>query len=64
VFDATQRKYSRIQFEKINVDQGDARIAQYSATSIPRIIFLDSQNKVLYNGGAWSDVDSFGQMLK
>jgi hypothetical protein len=64
VFDATARKYSQIQFEKINVDQGDPRCQQYQASSIPKAVFLDSQNKVVYSGSVWGDVDSFGQMIK
>jgi hypothetical protein len=64
VFDATARKYPRIQFEKINVDQGDPRCVQYNASPIPKVVFLDNQNKEIPGGSTWADPEGFGQMVK
>jgi hypothetical protein len=64
VFDATVRKYPHIQFERINIDEGDPRCTQYNSRPIPKVIFLDSQGKEIPGGSTWGDPDSFGEMLK
>ena len=63
MFDATRSKFPQIQFEKINVDQGDPRIAQYKVSGIPHVVFLDNQNKEV-GGSTWDSPESFGQMVK
>jgi thioredoxin-related protein len=52
VFDATKPKFNDIEFVQYDLDTCDNDLkSRYAVTSIPRVVFLDSSGKVLYNGG-------------
>ncbi|MCA9805732.1 MAG: hypothetical protein KC777_27360 [Cyanobacteria bacterium HKST-UBA02] len=59
MFDATSRKFSGIRFEKLNFDADNVQSQKklYNINGIPHLVFLDNQNKVIYNGGAPDDFE-------
>jgi len=65
VYEATKPKYRDINFQELDLDDpSNAGLKQqYSVNSVPRLIFLDSNNKVLYNGGADSSPGAFDELI-
>lgn len=63
MFDATKSKFRDIQFQQINIDEQKDLAAQYGVRGIPHVVMLDGGGKVVYDGGAFSDVDSFSNQI-
>ena len=66
MFDATSHKFSDVNFQKIDTsDPSNGDLCQrYDVRSIPRLVFLDNSNGVLYNGGASSQPGAFEELVK
>lgn len=64
MFEATKRKFNDVNFQVIDVDQDKTTGAKYGVSGIPHLVFLDSSDNVLYNGGAFHDEESFVQAIQ
>lgn len=64
IFDAVKPKFNDITFEEIDSDSNAELKAQYNVTSIPRLVFFDANNKVIYNGGTPTTADGFARLIQ
>lgn len=63
MFDATKRNFRNITFEAVNIDEQKDVAAQYGVRGIPHVVMLDGGGKVVYNGGAFNDVEDFSNQI-
>ncbi|MBX9668424.1 MAG: hypothetical protein K2X93_12435 [Candidatus Obscuribacterales bacterium] len=61
MFDATKYKMRNITFQQVDIDNNNYAdlVRKYSVSGIPRLVFLDAGDNVLYNGGAVKDENAF-----
>ncbi len=63
VFEATKSKFRNITFQSVNFDEERDLANQYGIKGIPHVVMLDGSGGVLYNGGAFGDVESFSEKI-
>lgn len=64
IFEAVKPKFNDITFQEIDSDSNPDLKAQYNVVSIPRLVFFDANNKVIYNGGTPTTADGFTRLIQ
>lgn len=64
MYDATKNKFRNITFQQVNIDEQQDIAAKYGVRGIPHLVMLDGGGNVLYNGGAFENVDGFSQKIE
>ena len=64
IFEAVKPKFNDITFQEIDADSNPDLKAQYQVSSIPRLVFFDANNKVIYNGGTPATADGFTRLIQ
>jgi len=64
VYEAVKPKFNDIQFEDVDYDSNQDLKAQYNVTSVPRLVFLDSAGKVLFNGNTPRTPEGFTHLIQ
>ncbi len=65
MFDATKYKMRNITFQQIDIDNDSYKdlVRKYNVSGIPRLVFLDASDTVLYNGGAVRDESALADKI-